>query len=243
MTKVSRSHSLDRGHLSTAARRGQPRGARDLPARVALRRRPDVRSGRALHVARVLPARARRSCGTACGRWRAARRPSLTSAITSCTTSPDVRTSSCAAPPSAIQAFHNVCRHRGRLLREVGGTRSSEFRCPFHGFAWEIDGSLKHVPCEWDFPQIENPADWGLLQAQVATWGGFVFINPDLERGIVAVPSRRPHRAVRLVALGGSVHAGSCRQGHQVQLEGRPGGLHGGDARGDDTSAVARQHR
>ncbi len=82
--------------------------------------------------------------------------------------------------PSVIQAFHNVCRHRGRLLREVGGTRSSEFRCPFHGFAWEIDGSLKHVPCEWDFPQIENPADWGLLRAQVATWGGFVFINPDL---------------------------------------------------------------
>ena len=38
----------------------------------------------------------------------------------------------------------------------------------------------EHVPCEWDFTQIENSADWGLLQAQVATWGGFVFINPDL---------------------------------------------------------------
>ena len=81
--------------------------------------------------------------------------------------------------PSTIRAFHNVCRHRGRLLREVGGVRLTEFRCAFHGFAWEIDGSLKHVPCAWDFPQIENPADWRLFDVQVGTWGGFVFINPD----------------------------------------------------------------
>src|SRR5215210_3526511 len=31
--------------------------------------------------------------------------------------------------PDRIQAFHNVCRHRGRLLREVGGHGSDEFRC------------------------------------------------------------------------------------------------------------------
>jgi phenylpropionate dioxygenase-like ring-hydroxylating dioxygenase large terminal subunit len=81
--------------------------------------------------------------------------------------------------PDRIQAFHNVCRHRGRLLREVGGRGSAEFRCSFHGFAWEIDGSLKHVPCEWDFPQIEDTAEWGLQEVLVGTWGGFVFINPD----------------------------------------------------------------
>jgi phenylpropionate dioxygenase-like ring-hydroxylating dioxygenase large terminal subunit len=81
--------------------------------------------------------------------------------------------------PTTIQAFHNVCRHRGRLLREAGGDRASEFRCSFHGFAWEIDGSLKHVPCAWDFPQIEDPEGWGLRQVKVDTWGGFVFINPD----------------------------------------------------------------
>ena len=81
--------------------------------------------------------------------------------------------------PSTIKAFHNVCLHRGRLLRDEGGCRATEFRCPFHGFGWNIDGSLKQIPCAWDFPQVEDPADWSLRAVQVGTWGGFVFINPD----------------------------------------------------------------
>ncbi len=81
--------------------------------------------------------------------------------------------------PSTIQAFHNVCLHRGRLLRVEGGCQVDEFRCPFHGFGWNIDGSLKNIPCAWDFPQVDNPADWGLREVQVGIWQGFVFINPD----------------------------------------------------------------
>ncbi len=78
--------------------------------------------------------------------------------------------------PDRIQAFRNICLHRGRLLKEHSG-RDNEFRCSFHGFAWNIDGSLKHVPCSWDFPQVTN--DWSLPEAKVGTWGGFVFINLD----------------------------------------------------------------
>ena len=81
--------------------------------------------------------------------------------------------------PSTIKAFHNVCLHRGRLLRDEGGCRATDFRCPFHGFGWHIDGSLMQIPCAWDFPQVENAADWSLRAVQVGTWGGFVFINPD----------------------------------------------------------------
>jgi phenylpropionate dioxygenase-like ring-hydroxylating dioxygenase large terminal subunit len=78
-----------------------------------------------------------------------------------------------------FKAFYNACLHRGRMLREAGGTRASEFRCPFHGFAWNIDGTLKHIPCQWDFPHIK-PSAWSLPEAQVGTWGGFIFINPDV---------------------------------------------------------------
>jgi phenylpropionate dioxygenase-like ring-hydroxylating dioxygenase large terminal subunit len=78
-----------------------------------------------------------------------------------------------------IRAFHNVCRHRGRRLREGGGTVKA-FRCPFHGFTWNLDGSLRAKPCEWDFPNVTD-ADFGLIPVRAETWGGFVFVcfDPD----------------------------------------------------------------
>ncbi|MFN8021488.1 MAG: hypothetical protein U0Q03_08175 [Acidimicrobiales bacterium] len=33
-------------------------------------------------------------------------------------------------------------------LKEYDG-RDSELRCAFHGIAWNLDGTLKHVPCKW----------------------------------------------------------------------------------------------
>jgi phenylpropionate dioxygenase-like ring-hydroxylating dioxygenase large terminal subunit len=79
--------------------------------------------------------------------------------------------------PDVIKAFHNVCLHRGRRLREKAG-RDTELRCAFHGFAWEINGCLKQVPCQWDFPRLQ-PEEWSLPEVRVGTWGGFVFINMD----------------------------------------------------------------
>jgi phenylpropionate dioxygenase-like ring-hydroxylating dioxygenase large terminal subunit len=80
--------------------------------------------------------------------------------------------------PDTISAFRNICLHRGRQLKERPG-RSDELRCAFHGFAWELDGSLKHVPCKWDFPQVDET--WRLPEVKVGTWGGFVFVNLDTD--------------------------------------------------------------
>lgn len=74
-----------------------------------------------------------------------------------------------------IRAYHNACLHRGTQLRaEDGNVR--EFRCPFHGFTWNLDGSLKNVPCRWDFPHVDDER-FSLPQAHVASWGGFVFVH------------------------------------------------------------------
>jgi nitrite reductase/ring-hydroxylating ferredoxin subunit len=78
--------------------------------------------------------------------------------------------------PDTIKAFHNVCLHRGRLLKEEPG-RANLLRCAFHGFAWDLEGELAHVPCQWDFPQVTQ--DWCLPSVQVGRWGGFVFVNMD----------------------------------------------------------------
>ena len=80
-----------------------------------------------------------------------------------------------------IKAYPNVCLHRGRLLKTYDG-RCSEFRCPYHGFAWHLDGELKNIPAEWDFPHLEaRSEDMALPEVKVGTWAGFVFINPDPE--------------------------------------------------------------
>jgi phenylpropionate dioxygenase-like ring-hydroxylating dioxygenase large terminal subunit len=77
-----------------------------------------------------------------------------------------------------FQAYHNACLHRGRMLKAHGGKRAREFRCSFHGWAWNLDGSLKEVPCHWDFPTVTEQ-EYSLPAVKVGRWGGFVFINPD----------------------------------------------------------------
>jgi phenylpropionate dioxygenase-like ring-hydroxylating dioxygenase large terminal subunit len=78
---------------------------------------------------------------------------------------------------SEIKAYPNACLHRGRLLKTYDG-RCSEFRCPFHGWAWHLDGELKQISAEWDFPQAAE-RDLSLPEVKVGRWAGFVFINPD----------------------------------------------------------------
>lgn len=81
--------------------------------------------------------------------------------------------------PGEIRAYRNVCLHRGRILKEEGGN-AQFFRCPFHGFSWNLDGSCRSITNAWDFEHVD-PKEFCLPQAQVGTWGGFVFLNPDLD--------------------------------------------------------------
>ena len=81
-----------------------------------------------------------------------------------------------------IKAFRNACLHRGRRLREADGQGAKVLRCAFHGWSWNLDGSLREIPCEWDFPSV-TAADSALPEARVDTWHGFVFVNPDPHAG------------------------------------------------------------
>lgn len=79
----------------------------------------------------------------------------------------------------AINAFYNSCLHRATQLAPSGATGSVDrFRCPYHGWTYDIDGALTDVPCRWDFPQLDGRKP-RLDQVRVGTWGGFVFINMD----------------------------------------------------------------
>jgi len=77
-----------------------------------------------------------------------------------------------------IKAYPNSCMHRGRAICDNHKQGQKALRCPFHGWSWELDGKLKEVPCQWDFPSVSEETH-SLKNLAVGEWGGFVFINPD----------------------------------------------------------------
>src|SRR3546814_18822562 len=77
-----------------------------------------------------------------------------------------------------FSAYPNACRHRGRRLLDCPKKGLTNFRCPFHGWSWKLDGTLKEVPCHWDFPNVTEETH-SLPKVKTGRWGGFVFINPD----------------------------------------------------------------
>lgn len=77
----------------------------------------------------------------------------------------------------SIRAFHNVCLHRGRKLRTESG-KAINLRCPFHGFTWNNDGSLKEMPCAWDFRHLDGK-EMSLPALKVDRWQGFVLVTEN----------------------------------------------------------------
>ena len=77
-----------------------------------------------------------------------------------------------------LRAFYNVCRHHAAaVVTEEQGT-ASILRCPYHGWSYGLDGSLKGAPefegvC--DFDRAQN----GLVPVRVESWEQFVFVNLD----------------------------------------------------------------
>lgn len=82
-----------------------------------------------------------------------------------------------------VQAFYNVCQHRGKRLvcdHRTGNTRF--FQCAFHAWSWNIDGTLKGIPDRETFPQLQQGAstdELALAEIRVDTWGGWVWFNID----------------------------------------------------------------
>ena len=81
-----------------------------------------------------------------------------------------------------IKAYHNACLHRGRQLMDQPSGRCGRLTCNFHGWSWDLNGSLKVMPCEWEFPDIDK-ADLSLPEVKVERWAGFIFINLDPDAG------------------------------------------------------------
>jgi phenylpropionate dioxygenase-like ring-hydroxylating dioxygenase large terminal subunit len=82
-------------------------------------------------------------------------------------------------PEGKVRAFFNVCRHRGHELMEVGETQeANEISCPYHGWSYRSDGSLKSAPRLGYRPNFE-PREFGLVPVPVETREGQLYVRLD----------------------------------------------------------------
>ncbi len=80
-----------------------------------------------------------------------------------------------------VRAFLNSCRHRGMRVCRTDAGNARQFACPFHGWTYGADGSLKTVPSleEGYFGALDR-GSWGLRRVpKLASYGGFVFGSWD----------------------------------------------------------------
>lgn len=79
----------------------------------------------------------------------------------------------------AVRAFYNVCQHRGNRLRACGLGSAGSFKCQYHSWEYNLDGSYRRIPDIETFPQGKPP--YGLSELRCETWGSFVWftMNPD----------------------------------------------------------------
>ena len=79
-----------------------------------------------------------------------------------------------------IGAYFNACPHRGtRLQSGVGSFSTSQIRCGYHGWRWDLEGNITEVVDRHDFPATMTDDLVCLNKVHVGRWGGFVFVNMD----------------------------------------------------------------
>ncbi|HSY97080.1 MAG TPA: aromatic ring-hydroxylating dioxygenase subunit alpha, partial [Steroidobacteraceae bacterium] len=75
---------------------------------------------------------------------------------------------------STINAFYNVCRHRGSLICTKPQGRVARLTCGYHAWSYGLDGALlaaRLMPA--DFSKKDN----GLHRCHLRVFHGFIFIN------------------------------------------------------------------
>ncbi|MBV8529781.1 MAG: aromatic ring-hydroxylating dioxygenase subunit alpha, partial [Candidatus Eremiobacteraeota bacterium] len=79
-----------------------------------------------------------------------------------------------------LRAHLNFCRHRGSRLLCGDGLVRGAIRCPYHAWAYALDGRLIASP--FVAAQDVPPNARRLHRVAVAQWGGFVFVHLSPER-------------------------------------------------------------
>jgi carnitine monooxygenase subunit len=76
-----------------------------------------------------------------------------------------------------VRAFHNLCRHRGaRVVDGAQGQCKGSIVCPFHGWVYNLDGSLRGAAQPKSFGALDREA-FGLKPIELDQFNGFLFLR------------------------------------------------------------------
>lgn len=115
-----------------------------------------------------------------------------------------------------IRAFYNVCRHRGTVLCDEGaGNTKGAFVCPYHNWAYDLEGNLVGTPnvrAGEDFDRASYP----LRAIACDEWEGFLFVHlgPD-PRPLLDHLAEEPDGPLGYGRYG----VGELRIGHRIVYE------------------------
>ncbi len=77
---------------------------------------------------------------------------------------------------ATLNAFFNVCQHRGHELLSGSGVRKKSIVCPYHAWSYAPDGKLIQAP-HTDQLQDFDAAEFALKPVALANCGGLLFAN------------------------------------------------------------------
>lgn len=76
-----------------------------------------------------------------------------------------------------LNAFYNVCKHRGHELVQGSG-KARALTCPYHAWVYGLDGSLRQARNSGQLEGFDR-CDFALSEVRVEELCGFVFVNLD----------------------------------------------------------------
>jgi phenylpropionate dioxygenase-like ring-hydroxylating dioxygenase large terminal subunit len=78
-----------------------------------------------------------------------------------------------------VRAFRNACRHRGMQVAASGTGCTRAFVCRYHGWTYNLEGRLRHIPHEAGFPGFDKDAH-PLVPVTASERLGLVFVTQDV---------------------------------------------------------------
>ncbi|MCD2179482.1 aromatic ring-hydroxylating oxygenase subunit alpha [Rhizobium sp. C1] len=82
-----------------------------------------------------------------------------------------------------VNVLVNRCRHRAATVCEVKKGKTSSFQCPYHGWGYGLDGSLRGLPYPEQYGEDFDKGAHGLKKLRTESYNGMIFatFNDEVE--------------------------------------------------------------